>query len=572
MLNPVRPARRGVRATFAVALGTTLVASAAAFAPTASAAAGATFVVNSTLDSADVKTDGVCATSTGVCTLRAAIMEANKNSGSAIINFNIPGSGVQTIAPATKLPALTNAAGITINGYSQPGASANTSALVSNAQIKIELKGKGPGTFDGIAISSPNNVVTGLSIYNFWKQISLMGDPADNNRIVGNFVCTNAAGTFGTTTVNALSLGILLQQGPSGNRIGTPAVADRNVVSGCGNRGVTLSFAPTTGNYVQNNVIGLTPDGTAARPNGSQGVDINYTYSNIVGGLNANEGNVLSGNWGSGIEVSHGRNTNSNLVLGNKIGSAAEGTVASYAANSLWGIRFEGPKFCGDPTHENPGGCTESSVTEGLPHDNTAMGNLVLSNKKGGVLIDKGHHHVLLQNNYIGVTPAGVLGGNAIAGIQLQRGVYGTMIKQNTIAGHPVGIRISSTGSYPTGPEQRTWMNTITQNSTYSGTGIQFVWSSAATMVQDNIQPPTIVAGSGGTVSGTTCAGCKVEVFVAANKLGRMGKTYLATVTASSSGAWSASTGRPANKPITVTTTDAIGNTSIFAIPALTKA
>ena len=67
-------------------------------------------------------------------------------------------------------------------------------------------------------------------------------------------------------------------------------------------------------------------------------------------------------------------------------------------------------------------------------------------------------------------------------------------------------------------------------------------------------------------------AGCKVEVFVAANKLGRMGKTYLATVTASSSGAWSASTGRPANKPITVTTTDAIGNTSIFAIPALTKA
>ena len=423
MLNPVHPARRGVRATFAVALGTTLVASAAAFAPTATAAAGATFVVNSTLDSADAKADGVCATSAGDCTLRAAIMEANKNSGSAIINFNIPGSGVQTIAPATKLPALTNVAGITINGYSQPGASANTNALVSNAQIKIELKGKGPGTFDGIAISTPNNVVTGLSIYNFWKQISLMGDPADNNRIVGNFVCTNAAGTFGTTTVNALSLGILLQQGPSGNRIGTPALADRNVISGCGNRGVTLSFAPTTGNYVQNNVIGLTPDGTAARP-----------YSNIVGGLNANEGNVLSGNWGSGIEVSHGRNTNSNLVLGNKIGSAAEGTVASYAANSLWGIRFEGPKFCGDPTHENPGGCTESSVTEGLPHDNTAMGNLVLSNKKGGVLIDKGHHHVLLQNNYIGVTPAGVLGGNAIAGIQLQRGVYGTMIKQNTIA------------------------------------------------------------------------------------------------------------------------------------------
>jgi hypothetical protein len=40
------------------------------------------------------------------------------------INFNIPGSGVKTIAPASPLPTITDA--VVIDGYSQPGASANT--------------------------------------------------------------------------------------------------------------------------------------------------------------------------------------------------------------------------------------------------------------------------------------------------------------------------------------------------------------------------------------------------------------------------------------------------------------
>ncbi|MFN8098488.1 MAG: hypothetical protein U0Q21_09405 [Dermatophilaceae bacterium] len=572
MVNTVIGVRLPRRPSLMIALGATLLAAGAATAPVASAAAGSPFTVNSLLDTPDTKIDGNCATSTGVCTLRAALMEANAASGAAVINFNLPGTGVQTILPAAKLPSLTNPAGITIDGYTQPGASANTDPLVSNAQIRVELKGKGPGSFDGLVITTPNNTIRGLSIYNFWKQISVLGDPADNNTIAGDYLCTNATGTFGLTTVTPLSLGVLMQQGPSGNRVGTPALADRNVISGCGNRGVTFSFAPTTGNLVQNNIIGLTPSGTAARPNGSQGVDINYTYGNTVGGTGANQGNVLSGNWGSGIEVSHGRNTNNNVVVGNRIGTAPDGSVTAYSGNALWGIRFEGPKFCADPAHDNPGGCTEAQVVEGLPHDNSAVGNVIVSNKRGGILIDKGHHNVVVQGNWIGVTPTGVLGGNKVGGVLIQRGSYGMSVLQNTIAGNPVGVKISSTGFYPPGPEQRTYGNTVSQNVTYAGTAIQFLWSSSATMVQDNIQPPALTAGAGGSISGTACAGCTVEVFLAANKTGRMGKTYLTSVTANAAGVWSASTGQPANKPITVTATDATGNTSIFAIPVLTRA
>ena len=66
-----------------------------------SLAAGATFVVNSTLDAVDaVPADGVCATAGGVCTLRAAVQEANALSGAHVIMLpagtyplTIPGAG-----------------------------------------------------------------------------------------------------------------------------------------------------------------------------------------------------------------------------------------------------------------------------------------------------------------------------------------------------------------------------------------------------------------------------------------------------------------------------------------------
>ena len=70
----------------------------------AQAAAGVTFTVNSTADAPDSGKNGQCKTSANVCTLRAAIMEANWTSQPVMINFNIPGSGVQTINIASRLP------------------------------------------------------------------------------------------------------------------------------------------------------------------------------------------------------------------------------------------------------------------------------------------------------------------------------------------------------------------------------------------------------------------------------------------------------------------------------------
>src|SRR5438034_1619367 len=63
----------------------------------------------------------------GAGSLRQAILDANAAPGADLITFNLPGTGVQTIAPVTALPTITDS--VTIDGYSQPGSSPNTQAV-----------------------------------------------------------------------------------------------------------------------------------------------------------------------------------------------------------------------------------------------------------------------------------------------------------------------------------------------------------------------------------------------------------------------------------------------------------
>ncbi|HWN95841.1 MAG TPA: kelch repeat-containing protein, partial [Methylomirabilota bacterium] len=75
----------------------------------------------------------------GPGSMREAILNANTNGGRDTIRFNIPGAGVQTIRPQSPLPAISEP--VTIDGYTQPGASPNTSSNQINATLLIELDG-----------------------------------------------------------------------------------------------------------------------------------------------------------------------------------------------------------------------------------------------------------------------------------------------------------------------------------------------------------------------------------------------------------------------------------------------
>jgi len=188
------------------------------------AAEASTFTVDSTGDDADASAgDGSCATSQNACTLRAAIQEANLHSGPDTIAFNIPGSGVQTITLSSGLPSITDKSGATtIDGYTQPGSSANTDPSVSNATITVQVTASSFPESHGLYMTSPGNIVRGLALFGIKNPITLFGSDAHDNTIAGNFVGTNAAGSYGAITRSFPGDGITVRSGAQSNTIGVP--------------------------------------------------------------------------------------------------------------------------------------------------------------------------------------------------------------------------------------------------------------------------------------------------------------------------------------------------------------
>ena len=93
---------------------------------------------------------------TGRGSFRQAILDSNAaTDGVNTIQFEIPGQGVQTIAPLSPLPAITQA--VLIDGWSQTG--------LSGTHV-IELSGQ-EQLSDGLLIQAPEVTVRGLVINGF---------------------------------------------------------------------------------------------------------------------------------------------------------------------------------------------------------------------------------------------------------------------------------------------------------------------------------------------------------------------------------------------------------------------
>ena len=444
------PARRsGERALAGVAGGLALGAAAltpvAGTARTVDALGGRTFVVNSTGDDPDGSTgDGVYAVAgaPGRCTLRAAIEQANASGGHDRIEFRIPGAGPHTLRPLTRYPIISDPAGLTIDGYTQPGSRVNTAAHGSNADIRIELHGRGPTDIDGLYVISADNVIRGLAMYDFKRTLYLRTAGAVGNEIVGNFIGTNAAGTFERSSRVINDNGVHLERGASDNRIGMPGTANRNVISGNGDRGIALYDPGTDRNRIRNNVIGLSPTGSRLR-NWGHGIDINYDPSfNVIGGRSVGEGNVLSGNELSGVEISHDRrpgSTTGNQVIGNLIGTSVDGSRGDdQYRNREFGVNLEGNGAC---VYTCP-----PDINDNLVEANRIVGS------SAGVMIWKGAHDNVVRNNVIGLLPDGTVAPSASStlwGVLIETGAFDNLIDSNTIAGGRDGIQVRPTTTTP---------------------------------------------------------------------------------------------------------------------------
>jgi hypothetical protein len=255
-----------------------------------------TFLVTSTADS-------------GPGSLRQAILDSNAATGQTnTIDFAIPGQGVQTIAPVTSMPSITQA--VLIDGESQP-AYAGTPL--------IQLDGSQAGGGDGLTITGSDVTARGLDVTNFSQGagIHITGASATGNWIYGNFLGTDPTGTQAAPN----NEGAEIDGGATRNLIGTNDdgannTAERNLLSGNLFVGVWITGQGTRGNAVQGNFIGTDASGTASMPNSLGGIAIFDSNDNTIGGATSGAGNLITNNSGPGVAVGY---SSSDTSVGDQI-------------------------------------------------------------------------------------------------------------------------------------------------------------------------------------------------------------------------------------------------------------
>jgi hypothetical protein len=286
----------------------------------------------------------------GPGSLYQAIADANSTPGADRILFNIPGAGVQKIDVGKKpLPKIIES--VVIDGYSQPGAKANSLAVGDNAIILIQLdSGIYPNnTPEGLlfdrtkAANGQDYLVSdyslrGVALTGFGRAIRLLD--ANSIAITGNFIGllpdghTRAGGGEGIT-IDGITTGRAI--------IGGTDPSARNVISG-NNFGIWVPNGARA--TVQGNYIGTDASGTGAVANSWAGVVlVGDLYDTVIGGITPGAGNLISGNNLAAIMLGWGAPSNTPQaangarISGNFIGVQSDGIKP--LGNIGWAIALE---------------------------------------------------------------------------------------------------------------------------------------------------------------------------------------------------------------------------------------
>ncbi len=249
----------------------------------------------------------------GPGSLRQAILDVNAVATAGDrIEFAITNLGT-TISPASALPALADP--VTIDGFTQPGAVANSAAEGFNGTLPVRLSGTSAGSsVDGLVLAGGNSTVRGLMIINFnGDGLEIVG--FTNNVVEGCVIGLDAAGVDRGNGGNGVFI-----NGSANNLIGGTSLAARNVISGNNSDGIEMSGAGSVSNRVFNNLIGLDQTALVTRGNGIHGVFITASSrDNQVGGVLAGQANWIAFNGQDGINVAAVAANVNNTFRGNSI-------------------------------------------------------------------------------------------------------------------------------------------------------------------------------------------------------------------------------------------------------------
>lgn len=372
------------------------------------------------------------------------------------------------------------------------------------------------GNYRGVQVyenAQENKILHNVISGNRQLGILLFGVGTNGNEVKGNLLGVDRSG------LNAMgngTWGIIIESGPSKNMIGGVEKDARNIISGNGETGLSLYGEQTSENLVQGNYIGINISGTRAISNGIWGITIDVgASSNMIGGIQQGEGNVISGNGMIGLRISDTISTK-NAIVGNIIGANATGQRAIGnglpGASALW---------------------DGSGVFLFGAQDNRVANNWISGNHKHGILIlgvNASHNH--LHNNYIGLSQNHTELPNRGAGLWIEEAHDNQIGISNTIAFNGQGGIVIS-GTHALG-------NQITRNHIFQNQG------SPLALEWRTLPPPT---GAGDspfaldyatatqTFQGKGCAACRIEIYTSAINT-TTAEVYMGSTTADATGAF----------------------------------
>ncbi len=267
-----------------------------------------TFTVDSTGDEADlIPGNGICLTSAGTCTLRAAMEEAETLAGGDTINFNIPtsdpgfrdynnpnvpssgdgigGNDYWSIRVATILPMMTTL--VTIDGESQEilsGIDMNTAGpdieirpvtpSTVDYGIRMEFAGGGAYFFEGTP--GGGSILRNVNVNQFTiSQVTVRSSLLENS-----YICTDVRGFATVNPTSSQGVSTQLDQTISNNSL----EIRNNVISNCLPPVPNDNAGGIVGGMrygrVHNNIIGLDPSGKIAQPL-TRGISMQAASNNL---------------------------------------------------------------------------------------------------------------------------------------------------------------------------------------------------------------------------------------------------------------------------------------------------
>lgn len=338
------------------------------------------------------------------------------------------------------------ATGITISGAQANnnrvtgcyfGTDATGTAVLGNSSGVRIAEGAHHNTIGGTSGGS-GNLISG----NF-RGINIRDKGTDNNVVQGNYIGTDISGTIKLPNE---SNGIVISDGARQNLIGGTTIGARNVISSNGLTGILIAGFGTDQNKVQGNYIGTNANGSFALGNDNAGIYISDdAKENVIGGVEAGAGNLISGNMPMGVGLfSRAKN---NKVQGNRIGTDAAGTAAVPNGDGV-GLRESVMDNLVGGTAAGAGNLISGNENMGIAIvqtgtlNNRVEGNIIgldvtaakpLPNKSG-IALFKG-----ATSNHIGGSAAGaanIIAGNTEAGVILKD----DLTRKNVVQGNLIGM------------------------------------------------------------------------------------------------------------------------------------